>query len=273
VSAVDGIVTPEAVVLQFESAGLASRMLALTVDLALQFVLVMMVVLGTLALVAGTALGGIGAALLYISLFLIVFGYPAAMETLWRGRTLGKAALGLRVVTIEGAPITFRHAAIRSIFAAIDVYATSAVVGVIAMLLTRRNQRLGDLVAGTIVLRERTSAKSLAPVRFTVPPGLEAYTATLSTAALEHADYGAVRSFLLRASGLAPHIRAHLASQLAAPLAARLRTTPPPQVDPETFLVCIAAAFQRRMERSGGTAIPVAAFESVWSGVEPAAEP
>lgn len=269
VSAVDGIVTPEAVVLAFESAGLGSRILAMAIDLVLQMAVLLAVLFGAIGMSAASGnLGGVGAAIVYIALFLVLFGYPAAMESLWRGRTLGKAALGLRVVTIEGAPIRFRHAAIRSIFAAIDIYATSALVGVLSLLLTRRNQRLGDLVAGTIVLRERTSAKSLTPVRFATPPGLEPYVATLSAAALEHSDYGTVRSFLLRASGLPPHVREQLASQIAAPLAARLRTTPPPGLGSEAFLLCVAVAFQRRMERAGA-AVPVAAFESVWSGVEP----
>jgi hypothetical protein len=127
---------------------------------------------------------------------------------------------------------------------------------------------LGDLVAGTIVLRERTSAKSLLPVRFAPPPGLEAYVASLPASALDHADYGAVRSFLIRSAGLAPHVRHHLAAQLADPLVARLRTTPPAGVGPEAFLLCVAAAYQRRMDRTGA-AVPAAAFESVWASVEP----
>jgi uncharacterized RDD family membrane protein YckC len=266
-----GIVTPEAVRLEFQQAGLASRMLAFVIDLAVQYALLIALFVGASALASsGVEPGGVVAALVYVGVFLVLFGYPAGMETLWRGRTLGKAALGLRVVTVEGAPIRFRHAAIRAILALVDLYVTSGAVGVVSVLVTRRSQRLGDLVAGTIVLRERTAraaARTLTPVRFAPPPGLEPYAATLSVVPLDHEDYGTIRSFLLRAPSLTPAARADLAAQLALPLAARLHTTPPPGVPPEAFLVCVAAAFQRRMDRTSqrATAQP---FESVWSLTE-----
>lgn len=258
-----GIVTPEAVVLEFETAGIASRFLASVIDIAVQFVLLIGVLIGAAVVARAVAgLGGLAAAALYLVLFLIVFGYPAAFETLWRGRTLGKAALGLRVVTVEGAPIRFRHAAIRSIFQLIDKFLSSGSVGVLAMLFTRRNQRLGDLVAGTMVLRERTGLRAPSAVTFAPPPGLEAYCASLDVTGLGHEDYGAVRSFLVRAHGLAPHVRAELASQLAVPLAQRMRAVPLPNMLPEVFLGCVAAAYQAR---AGGARRTAPAFQSVWS--------
>ena len=190
-----------------------------------------------------------------------MFAYPAAFETLWRGRTPGKALLGLRVVTVEGGPIRFRHAAIRAILGAFDKYLGSGLVGVVAVLLTRRNQRMGDLVAGTIVLRERSGARAPSAVRFTAPPGLEAYVASLDVARLGHEDYGTVRSFLLRAPSLSPAARAHLASQLAGPIAARLSAAPPAGLPAEVFLVCVAAAHQQRNAAPSSTP----AFTSVWS--------
>ena len=151
-----GIVTPEAVVLEFETAGIGSRVIAGLIDLTVQgaALAAILIGIGTLAS-TGLDAGGIGAAIIYVLIFLVIFGYPAALETLWRGRTLGKAAMGLRVVTVEGAPIRFRHAAIRSIFSLVDWLATQGVVGITALLVTKRNQRVGDLLAGTIVLRER----------------------------------------------------------------------------------------------------------------------
>jgi uncharacterized RDD family membrane protein YckC len=265
----DGIVTPEAVQLELQPAGLASRMIAFVIDLAVQYALLVALFFGVGLLAgAGADLGGVGAALVYVGVFLVLFGYPIGFETLWRGRTLGKAALGLRVVTIEGAPIRFRHAAIRSILGLVDLYGTSGAVGVVAVLVTRRSQRLGDLVAGTIVLRERTAAgatRTLRPVRFEPPWGLEAYAATLPATSLTHEDYGTVRSFLLRAPSLAAGVRDELAAQLAQPLAARLQTTPPPGVPPEAFLLCVAAAFQRRMDRTAGRRTAAQPSESVWA--------
>ena len=156
------------------------------------------------------------------------FGYFIAFETLWRGRTLGKAALGLRVVTKEGAPVRFRHAAVRALLGLVDFGVGSGFFAVLFILFTRDNQRLGDLVAGTLVLRERSGLAAPAPVSFAPPPGLEAYAATLDTSRLTTAEYQAVRTFLLRAASLPPGPRSALALQLANPLAARLRPPPPP---------------------------------------------
>jgi uncharacterized RDD family membrane protein YckC len=114
---------------------------------------------------------GIALALFFLLTFAVLWGYPTAMETLWRGRSLGKAALGLRVVTIEGAPVRFRHAAIRATLGVVDFLLTAGGAAVISVLLTPRSQRLGDLVAGTVVLRERTGLRPPVAVEFPVPGG------------------------------------------------------------------------------------------------------
>ena len=236
-----GIVTPEAVVLDFETAGLGSRLIAEAIDLSVQFAA------GLLVTVAAAAVGSTPARVVdYVGLFLVIFGYPTAMETMWRGRTLGKAALGLRVVTVEGAPIRFRHAAIRAALSLVDIFLLSGIPGILAILFTPRNQRLGDLVAGTIVLRERSAVGMPVATRFSVPPALESYAGTLDVAALTGPEYATVRSFLLRAGELAPGHRASLAAQIAGPLAAHLGHAPPPTLSPEWYLVCVAAAVQRR---------------------------
>ncbi|MEA3077215.1 MAG: hypothetical protein QOF60_2123 [Actinomycetota bacterium] len=249
--------------LEFETAGMPSRLLAASIDLVVQMVLVIAAVTGGLGLESlGVGAGALGAVTLYLAFFLILLGYPALLETLWRGRTLGKAALGLRVVTVEGAPIRFRHAAIRSMFALVEKFSLSGLIGIIAILVTRRNQRLGDLVAGTIVLRERSGAGRPQAMAFLPPPGLESYTSSLDVSALGHSDYAAVRGFLLRVGSLTPAARWSLATAIATPLRDRLRTTPPTGVYPETFLACVAAAYQRR----NAPAVQAApAFSSVWS--------
>lgn len=258
-----GIVTPEAVVLDFETAGLASRLLAATLDAVIELVILFGALFAFFGLSElGVDLSGGAVALLYLLVFMLIFVYPTAFETLWRGRTPGKAALGLRVVTVEGAPVRFRHAAIRAILGLLDKFLLYGLVGVISLLLTRRNQRLGDLVAGTIVLRERSGAKAPSAVVFAAPRGLEGYVASLDVSGLGHGDYAAVRSFLLRAGGLTPEARAPLAAELATPLVARLRTTPPAGVAAETFLACVAAAYQ---QRNGGPAAARPAYSSVWA--------
>jgi uncharacterized RDD family membrane protein YckC len=263
----NGIVTPEAVVLEFETASVGSRLIAYTIDSLIQTALaIAFFVAAALASDALGSLGWLGAALIYIAVFLILLGYAPLFETFWRGRTPGKAALGLRVVTSEGAPVRFRHAAIRGALGLVDFWLLTGGVAVLAILLTRRNQRLGDLVAGTLVLRERTGARSLKPVQFSVPHGLEAYAASIDPAGLRAADYAAVRSFLLRAASLTPAMRDPLARDLAAPLAARLHHQPPAGVPAEAFLRCVAARYQERS--AAASAHRAAVMPDVWADTD-----
>src|SRR3954452_5871455 len=252
------LVTPEAVVLQFETAGIGSRFLAKLLDTLIQGATFL-----AIAMVAGAAAGG-GAGstpmtiFVLVGLFAVIFVYPAAFETLWRGRTPGKAALGLRVVTREGAPVRFRHAAIRSALWLIDGLLLFGSVGVIAILATRDNVRLGDMAAGTIVVRERTGAKAPQATWFGVPPGCEQYVATLDVSGLTTADYEAVRATLLRAQSLPPNVRWQLSSQLGVHVADRIHHRPPDWTTPELFLACVAAAYQQRYAARAVAARPTA---------------
>jgi uncharacterized RDD family membrane protein YckC len=249
VTADPGIVTPEGVVLEFSTADVGSRLLAKLIDLVIQAAL--LAALLTVSSVAGRAIKPIGLAGVYLSLFVAVIVYPAMFETLWRGRTPGKAALGLRVITADGSPIRCRHAAIRAILGLIDFYLLTGAIATLTILLTPKHQRLGDLLAGTIVLRERSAAGRATPVTFMVPPGYESYAATLDVSGLSAADYEAVRSFLLRAASLQDAARYELGRQIATSLLGRLRHTPPPWVSPELLLVCIAAVYQQRQRPPG----------------------
>lgn len=265
------LVTPEAVELRFETAGLGSRLLATGIDVAVQ---VGILFLGILALGGISAAGGGGTTFATVAVLLLItgvlLGYPIAFETLWRGRTPGKAALGLRVVTRDGAPVRFRHAAVRGFLALVDLWATTGAAAVVSVLLTRDDQRLGDLAAGTLVLRERSAAGRPTSFRFSVPYGWESYAATLDVRGVTEADYGAVRSFLLRAASLPPAVRGTLAASVATPIAARLRTTPPPEVHPEVFLACVAALHQARSASTADAArapvaVDYASAAAVWS--------
>lgn len=250
-----GIVTPEAVRLEFEGANLGSRTLAALIDRFIQTAAFITLLLFGVFLTDRPELAlpeWVGVVAVLLLVFALTWGYPVAFETLWRGRTPGKAALGLRVVTTEGAPVRFRHAAIRAILALVDFYVSAGAVAVLSVLLSKRQQRLGDLVAGTLVLRERTAAGAVRPVQFTVPRGAEAYATTVDPSGLTGDDYGALRAFLLRASTLGTDARAGLGTDLATRLAAKVGHTPPPGVSPELFLVVLAARYQ---ERSGAAAL------------------
>lgn len=243
-----GIVTPEAVVLDFEPAGVGSRVVAEVVDLAIQgtTLFALLFVLG-LAAGSGLPVGQTAAVILaLVFVFLVLVGYPVAFESLWGGRTPGKAVMGLRVVTVEGGPVRFRHAAVRGIFALVELWVLFGSLAVLSILISRRNQRIGDLAAGTLVLRERRAATRSMAVSFPAPPGYEAYVASLDVSALTPEQYGLIRSFLLRVLELTPGARWALSVRLANPTAVLLRHTPPPTVGPELFLACVAAAYQRR---------------------------
>jgi uncharacterized RDD family membrane protein YckC len=268
------MVTPEAVPLEFQTANVGSRILAYVIDMAV-------VVAGIFAGLFAVALLGQATDVVVpdwvaITIVLVLLpswwlGYFIAFETLWRGRTPGKAALGLRVVTTEGAPVRFRHAAIRSLLGIVDIAIASGFFAVMFILLTRDNQRLGDLVAGTLVLRERSGLAAPAPVSFAAPAGLEAYTATLDTSRLTIEEYQAVRTYLLRAASLPPGPRAALALQLADPLVARLRPPPPAGITPEQFLRCVGAAHQQRQRQATPGRLAPAPPPAGWQAPAPPA--
>ena len=239
-----GIVTPEAVVLAFETAGVGSRILATLIDLAVQGVALVVAIAG-FAVLSSTAVGLAG---VFVSLFLILFAYPVVMEATWRGRTLGKAAMDLRVVTTEGGQIGFRHAAVRGALDFVDLWLTSGAAAILSVLLTPRNQRLGDLAAGTLVLRERSGQAPPVAVHFAVYPGWEGYAATLDVTGLTSADYHAARTFLLRAPSLDGASRERLAAQIATAVLPRLHHQPPAGVPAEAFLLCVVARYQQRQQ-------------------------
>jgi hypothetical protein len=188
-----------------------------------------------------------------VGLSVLFFAYPIVAELRMQGRTFGRRALGLRVVTNEGGPIRARHAVVRSLFQLIDL---PFGIGVLVGVLTPRTQRFGDLAAGTFVVREPKQTAATSSVVFPSPPGYVDYIGRLDVATLTTAQYELLRSFLLRVFEFDPVTRARLAERLARPLARQLRHTPPPMVGPEMFIVCVVAAYQRRH----GTPSPM------WSG-------
>jgi len=238
-----GIVTPEAVVLDFETAGIASRAIARTVDALIQ-----LAALFALLLIVNVVIGGsAGIVLAIVGVAAVVVGFPVLCEVLMRGRSPGKAVFGLRAVTVEGAPATARHAFIRSSVGIVDfLIPPIGLCAVISALLSRKSQRLGDLVAGTIVLRERAASATPAAIWFRPPPGLEGYAHTLDVSTVTDAQFAVVRSFLVRVQELAPEARHAMALRLATPIAAAMHHQAPPGVHPELFLVCVAATYQRR---------------------------
>lgn len=243
-----GFVTPEAVPLDMPEATVGSRGAALLVDWIIQGVLFAVVaIVGRAALGSATLPDWVPVTTLLIVSFLVFFGYPVAFETAWSGggRTPGKALMGLRVVTVEGAPIRFRHAAIRAALGLVDFWMTSGFAAVVSSLASRRSQRLGDLVAGTVVRRERTGTDTSTAQRFTMPAGARQVADSIDTSALRPRDYAAIRTYLMRADGLQGARRDEIGRQLLDALGARLGGVPD-HLTPQVALQAVAASYQNR---------------------------
>jgi len=228
------IPTPEGVELQLRLAGVGSRFSAGLIDLAIQAALV-----AVTGLLAGLAGGGLAAGIiLIVGVFLATVVYDVLFEVRAAGRTPGKRVLGLRVVLADGGPVGLRASAVRNLIRLIEGFALSYVPAILSILITRDNQRLGDLAAGTVVARETTTAGRPASTGVHPPsPQLAHWDVSAVTAE----ELSAVRSFLGRRHGFEPAAREALARQLAERLAARVSGAPP-EMPAERFLEDLAAA-------------------------------
>lgn len=237
------MVTPEAVLLELPTAGVATRALARAVDLAVQGLV--LAALGMIAAFAAPA--ALSPIVVFMAIgFVVLFVWPIGLEILWRGRSPGKFVFGLRVVGVDGAPETPRQAVVRGLVALVDLYASLGFLAAVSALGSASAQRPGDLAAGTLVIRDARTDVSATPVAFHPPPGYEAYVATLDVGALDDEDFSLVREFLLRVQEMDPTARPALALDLATAVIARIGAGAPPAIDPETWLVCVASAYQLR---------------------------
>jgi len=240
----EGIVTPEAVVLDVETAGVASRVFAGMLDLLVQLAILFA---GAMMLSVFGFVGSSTNLLTTLLTALVVMGYPLISETLMRGRTIGKRAMGLRAVTVEGSPIRLRHALLRMMGGLVDRFLPPlGVTGMLFVLGTARHQRVGDLLAGTIVIRDPDRTPLPAAVWFPVPPGCEAFAATIDPTAMTDEQYTVIRSFLMRNRELSIEARYALAADLAQRAATTLRHAGYANVHPEAYLLCVISRYQRR---------------------------
>lgn len=252
------LVTGEAVALELRPARLPSRALAVLIDLAVAMAAYIAV---TIALVASTSsLDEAAQIALSIAAFLLVLvGGPIAVETLSHGRSLGKMACGLRVVRDDGGPIRFRHALVRGAIGAVEILMTFGVVACIASLVSARGRRLGDVFAGTLVVRERVP---VAPTGFLPPPPpwLAGRFSGLDLSAVPDGLWLAIRQYLSRMQQLDPQVGWGMAERLAADLAARTGAPVPQGVPPAAFLAAVVQERQAREARrafgSGAVAAP-----------------
>jgi uncharacterized RDD family membrane protein YckC len=266
------LVSGEAVELEVRVARIGSRVLALLLDIMVQISLFALLLLAGTLLITFTMSSAADRALYQAVgigvLVAVLVGYPTVSETLTNGRTIGKLALGLRVVRDDGGPIRFRHAFTRGLVgAAVDwpgmiMPLLTWVVSIGTMLSNPQSKRLGDLAAGTIVVHERTPASwGWVPA---MPPALAGWASVLDLTGLDDELALAVRHFLARNREIAEPARSRLGYTLAVEVARCTTPPPPPGVPGWAYLAAVLAERHRRAAQR--LAAARAATAALWPG-------
>ncbi|MDT9700688.1 RDD family protein [Streptomyces sp. P17] len=250
------LVTGEAVALELRPAKLPSRALAVLLDLVVAVAVYIAVSIGLFAATASLDEAA-QFAVSIASFILVLVGAPIAVETLSHGRSLGKLACGLRVVRDDGGPIRFRHALVRGAIGVIEILLTFGVVACVASLVSARGRRLGDVFAGTLVVRERVpqARSGFVPPP---PPWLAGRFSGLDLSAVPDGLWLAIRQYLTRMQQLDPQVGWAMAERLAADLAARTGSPAPQGVPPAAYLAAVVQERQAREARRAFASGPTA---------------
>ncbi|MFC6597604.1 RDD family protein [Kitasatospora paranensis] len=253
------LVTGEAVVLGLQTAKVPSRALAIALDLAVEFVGLAVTTAIVVSAVPDLDEAAGAALILGISVFFLL-GVPVAVETLSRGRSLGKLALGLRVVRTDGGPVRFRHAMVRGLVAVLEIQMLAGTGAVISSLVSPQGRRLGDLFAGTLVVRERVPEAArrhseLPPVAPALLHAIGEQLVALDLSAVPDGLWLAIRQFLGRQAQLDPGVAEAMAGRLAADFAGLTGRPVPYGVHPAGYLGAVLTERQRReWEKASGAA-------------------
>jgi uncharacterized RDD family membrane protein YckC len=242
------IETPEQTALDFHVAGIGSRFIALALDTMVQIAAGLIVGIGGAFTIAGLSKYWPtsemwGSALMILFFFFLYFGYFAFFEILWNGQTPGKRWAKIRVIKDSGRPLTVAESIGRNLMRIVDWMPTLYAVGIVSAILTKENKRLGDLLVGSLVVRE----SSLAEIR----PGWGAQAdanfsnhAPLGSALLSAGDFALIDSFLNRRFDLEPTVRFRMADDILHRLKPQL--TLPAENHLSSEKVLEALAYERR---------------------------
>jgi uncharacterized RDD family membrane protein YckC len=215
--------TPEQTALEYPIAGLGSRFLALLADTAIQAVLAFFVlIVGSLIGAGLRTFWSLGpqwiVAIIFLILFLLNSGYFALFEIFWNGQTPGKRYAQVRVIKDDGRPIGAYEAIVRNALRLIDMLPTLYGVGLISIFLSRQSKRLGDFVAGTVVVHEKT----LEGVRPYVESQIDETLPPIDTSKVTLEEVQLIEMFLNRRDSLDPGVRTNMASQICSRLADKM---------------------------------------------------
>ena len=245
------IETPEQTQIEFEVAGIGSRFLALAFDTLVQILagiglLVILMVAGV-ALPSAARSGIWFLAIIVLAYFVLYFGYFAIFEVLWNGQTPGKKKEGLRVIKDSGRPITPAEAVGRNLMRIVDQLPVLYAVGICSVLLSRQNKRLGDFVAGTIVVHEK-SLLDAKPVWEATPTAQPRLATTFGSERLSPEELALVEAFLNRRSSLPSDVRFSMAEQIARQIRPRISLPPGELLSAEKLLEMVV---QERRSSAG----------------------
>ncbi|HET6736676.1 RDD family protein [Mycobacterium sp.] len=236
------VVTGDAVVLDVQIAQLPVRVVSALIDVT---VILIGYTIGVLlwAVTLTQFDPALSAAVLIIFTILTIVGYPVVFETATRGKSLGKMAMGLRVVSDDGGPERFRQALFRALAGAIEIFALTGGPAVICSLLSPKGKRIGDVFAGTLVISERGPRLPPPPP---MPPALAWWASSLQLSGLRAEQAELARQFLSRATQLDPAVRDQMAFRIAGEVVAQISPPPPPGVAPQLVLAAVLAERHRR---------------------------
>ena len=238
---VDELVTGEAVTLDLPPAPLGLHTVSAFIDVVVSIVVVIVGIVATSLLASDEALFSVGVSVT-VAFSLIVL--PAGIETLTRGRSLGKLITGLRTVRDDAGPISFVHALVRSVVALAETWTFYGIPAFISGLVSRKGKRLGDYAAGTYVIRARVRlALPMPPV---MPPPLAGWARSADIAPLPERLLLSVRQVLGRSESLAVQTRDVLLDHLAAEVSAYVAPPPPSGTPADAYLAAVISEHRER---------------------------
>ncbi|MEO2096877.1 MAG: RDD family protein [Brachybacterium sp.] len=243
----DALITGDAVLLDLRTASFATRIVSAVIDGVLQLALLIGGILSTAWFADRAALddGFLAAGILLASVLAYV-GYPVLSELLLRGRSVGRLVMGTRVVRDDGGPVHVRQSVLRAVMAMFEIWSTTGAVALVCSVIDRRSRRIGDLLAGTMVIQERM--RTHPPQRIEVPLSLRDWAQAADVGRLPLPLLQDIRAFLPRAGQINAESRHQLSRDLLRRTLPHVAPAPPPGTPPEEFLAAVLAERSRRDE-------------------------
>ncbi|WP_263310414.1 RDD family protein [Brachybacterium atlanticum] len=243
----DALITGDAVLLDLRTASFATRIVSAVIDGVLQLTLLIGGILSIAWFADRAALddGFLAAGILLASVMAYV-GYPVLSELLLRGRSVGRLVMGTRVVRDDGGPVHVRQSVLRAVMAMFEIWSTTGAVALVCSVIDRRSRRIGDLLAGTMVIQERM--RTHPPQRIEVPLSLRDWAQAADVGRLPLPLLQDIRAFLPRAGQINAESRHQLSRDLLRRTLPHVAPAPPPGTPPEEFLAAVLAERSRRDE-------------------------